>query len=60
MKHWIPLAAILALGGAAIFFAESRKVDAPVSPDAVLYFLADTQRELTRLPASATDRKSVV
>lgn len=53
-KHWIPLAAILLLGGGAIFLAERRKADAPVSPASLLYFLADTQRELTRLPASAT------
>lgn len=54
MKRIATLLAIVALGGAALFLAERRHADADVSPRALLHFLGDTQRELTRLPASAT------
>ena len=54
MKRIAVLLAIVALGGAALFLAEHRRADADVSPRALLHFLGDTQRELTRLPASAT------
>jgi beta-barrel assembly-enhancing protease len=50
MKRWIPLAAILILGLAAIVFSERRKVDSAASPAALLYLVADTEHELTRMP----------
>ena len=54
MKHWIWLAGILGLSIAAIVTSERRKVDVPASPAAVLYLVADTEQELTRMPANFT------
>lgn len=54
MRHrWI-LAALLLFGAAAIFVSERRKVDVPPGPGAVLYLIADTEQELTRMPARFT------
>ena len=63
MKRLFALAAILALSVAALVTAERRRVDAEVSPAPILYFVADTERELTRIPVSATrmsDRQEIV
>src|SRR5579872_4139007 len=54
MKHWIWLAGIVGLSVAAIVISERRKVDAPASPAAVLYLVADTEQELTRMPVNLT------
>jgi predicted Zn-dependent protease len=54
MKRWFILAIVLLLGGAAIFWSERRKVDVPAGPAAVLYLIADTEQELTRMPARFT------
>lgn len=54
MKNWIWLAGILGLSVAAIVTSERRKVDAPASPAAVLYLVADTEQELTRMPVNFT------
>jgi predicted Zn-dependent protease len=54
MKRWIMLAGILVLGLAAIVVSERRKVDVPAGPAAVLYLVADTEQELTRMPVSFT------
>ena len=54
MKRLVILTAIICVGGAAIYLAERRRAEADVSPRALLHFLGDTQRELTRLPAGAT------
>jgi beta-barrel assembly-enhancing protease len=54
MKHWIVLAAIALLGTTAVVVSELRKVDVAASPAALLYLVADTERELTRMPVSFT------
>jgi beta-barrel assembly-enhancing protease len=54
MKRWIALATILVLGVAAIIFAERRKVDSDASAAAILYLVADTEHELTRMPVRFT------
>jgi predicted Zn-dependent protease len=54
MKRWILLAGIVVAGVAAVVVSERRKVDAPASPAAVLYLVADTEKELTRMPAHFT------
>jgi predicted Zn-dependent protease len=54
MKHWIALAAILILGLGAIVFSQRRKVDSGASPAAILYLIADTEQELTRMPVRFT------
>ena len=40
--------------GAALVWSEKQRIDAPVGPEAVLSLVADTERELTRLPSSFT------
>lgn len=54
MKRRIALASVILLAGAALFLSEKRKADAPVRPDPILYFIADTEHELTRAPAALT------
>jgi predicted Zn-dependent protease len=48
------LAAVLALLTAGLITSQLRKVDPPAAPTALLYLVADTQRELTRLPMKYT------
>ena len=54
MKHWISLTAIVLFGIGAIAFSEGRKVDVSAGPDAILYLVADTEQELTRMPVRFT------
>jgi len=54
MKHWISLTAIVLFGIGVIAFSERRKVDVPAGPDAILYLVADTEQELTRMPVRFT------
>jgi beta-barrel assembly-enhancing protease len=50
MTRWILLSGIVVMGIAAIVVSERRKVDVEASPAAVLYLVADTEHELTRMP----------
>ncbi len=54
MKRWLTLAGIVVMGVAAVVVSERRKVDAPASPAALLYLIADTEQELTRMPVNFT------
>lgn len=54
MIKWIWFTFILALLLVAGVVTQTRKVDAPVAPNALLYLVADTERELTRLPMAYT------
>jgi predicted Zn-dependent protease len=54
MKHWIALSGIALLLTAAIAVSEHRKLDVPASPAPILYFIADTEKELTHLPVNFT------
>jgi predicted Zn-dependent protease len=54
MKRWIPLTAIVAMSASALIYVQIRRVPARVSPAPVLYFIADSEPELTRLPVSFT------
>lgn len=54
MKRWIPLALVLMLGVGALYWGERRKADAPASAEALLNFIAGSEREMTRLPMGAT------
>jgi len=54
MTRWISLAGVIVLGVAAIVWSERRKVDVEASPAAVLYLVADTEQELTRMPVHFT------
>jgi predicted Zn-dependent protease len=50
MKRWIIFAGIVLLGIAAMVVSERQKVNLPASPAALLYLVADTEQELTRMP----------
>ena len=54
MKHRVLLTAVVLLGISAITLSERRKVEVPVGPEAILYLVADTEQELTRLPVHFT------
>lgn len=54
MKHWIAFAGIVVLGLAAIVASERQKVSAEPSAATLLYLVADTEQELTRMPVSFT------
>ena len=54
MKHWVALALIVVAGVAAIAVSERRKVDVPPGPAAMLYLVADSEQELTRMPVHFT------
>jgi hypothetical protein len=51
VKRWLFLVLILAAAAAALYYAQHHKVETPVGPQAVVNALADTQREISRLPA---------
>jgi predicted Zn-dependent protease len=52
MTRWIIFAGIVLLSVASVVVSEVRKVDVPASPAALLYLVADTEQELTRMPVS--------
>ena len=54
MTRWIALTGVVLLGLAAVFMSEHRKVDVPPAPAALLYLIADTEQELTRMPVRFT------
>ena len=54
MKTWLQFAAILVVGLGEVVVAEKHRVDEPASPNAILYLIADTEQELTRMPVSVT------
>src|SRR5277367_3164807 len=54
MKRWIALTIVVLLGLAAIVVSEQRKVEVSASPEALLYLVADTEQELTRMPVNFT------
>ena len=54
MKQWGVFALTLLLVGAALIASQKQRIDAPVGPDAVLSLIADSERELTRLPVTFT------
>lgn len=54
MKHWTAFIVIVVLSIGAVYLAEHKKVDAQASPEAIVYFIGDSERELTRLPMAMT------
>jgi predicted Zn-dependent protease len=54
MKNRVFLLVAVLLAALGLALSEVRKPDVPVSPAPLLFFLADTQRELTRLPMRVT------
>jgi beta-barrel assembly-enhancing protease len=54
VKRWLIFGFVFLLAAGALALSEARKADAPASADAVLFFIADTERELGRLPFALT------
>jgi len=54
MKRLAVLVILLVAASSALYYSERHKQENRVGPEAVLNALADTQRELSRLPAEAT------
>ena len=54
MKHRAYLLVAVLLAALGLVMSEVQKPDVPVSPAPLLFFLADTQRELTRMPMQVT------
>jgi len=54
VKQWIVFGAVLALVAGALVLSQTRHVEANVAPNALLYLVADTEQELTRLPMKYT------
>ena len=54
MKRWVLLAGIVILGAAVVVLSEKRKVDVRASPAALLNFVADSERDLLRMPTDFT------
>lgn len=54
MTRWIAFLGIVLCGIAAVIVGEREKVDVPASPAAILFFVADTEREITRMPMHLT------
>jgi predicted Zn-dependent protease len=50
MKRWLVLLFILGVSGVALYYAQRQK-ETPVGPQAVVNALAQTEREISRLPA---------
>lgn len=54
MKHWGIFAIVILSGLAAIVVAERRHVDVSPDPAPLVYIVADTEQELTRMPVRFT------
>lgn len=54
MKRLIPASLLFVLLAAALVYAEREKIDAPIGAGSVLYLVADSQRDLTRMPSVFT------
>ncbi len=54
MKRGLVFGMVVLLAGGALLLSERRRAEAPLSPDPILYLIADTERGLSRVPAQAT------
>jgi predicted Zn-dependent protease len=54
MKRWLAMILILGGSGAALYYSQRQKTETRVGPEAMLNALADTQREMSRVPARLT------
>jgi beta-barrel assembly-enhancing protease len=62
MKRWVLLAGVVILCAAAVMLSQKRKVEVRASPAALLNFVADSERDLLRLPtnfARMTDEEEI-
>jgi predicted Zn-dependent protease len=54
MKRWLVLILLLGASGAALYYSQRRKTETRVGPEGMLNALAETQREISRVPARLT------
>lgn len=54
MKRWAPFLILIVLGEATIVISERRNVNTAADPAPLLYLVADTERELSRMPMKFT------
>jgi predicted Zn-dependent protease len=54
MKRIVVLFAVIALAASALWWAQTHKIEAKVGPETLMTAVATGQRELTRIPMSAT------
>jgi predicted Zn-dependent protease len=54
MRRWLAVILLIVIAGAAVFYAERHKPESHVGPEAVLNAVAETQREISRVPAHLT------
>ena len=54
MKRWILLSSIVGMSVAAMVYSQHRKVDTNADASPLLFLVADTEQELTRMPARFT------
>lgn len=54
MKRWIGLVLILAAAGSALYYSQRRKPQSHAGAEGMLNAVADTQREISRIPAQLT------
>ncbi|HZD32092.1 MAG TPA: M48 family metalloprotease [Candidatus Angelobacter sp.] len=54
MKHWTTFGVILLVAAIAVFMVQHDGVETRVSPAPILYFVADTEQELMRVPVTLT------
>ena len=54
MKRWGVFVLVVLLAGGALWMSQRREATAEVGPGAILHFIADTEREVSRLPFQLT------
>jgi beta-barrel assembly-enhancing protease len=54
MKRWLAMLLVLGASGAALYYLQREKTQTRVGPEAVLNAVAETQREISRVPARLT------
>jgi predicted Zn-dependent protease len=54
MKRWLVMIVILVSAGGVLYYAQRQKTKTPVGPQAIVNAVAETQREISRVPARLT------
>jgi predicted Zn-dependent protease len=54
MRRWLALVLILGASGTVLYYSQRHKTETPVGPEAMLNAVAETEREMSRVPARLT------